>query len=293
MNRGQTQNRALEAAGERGRTVVTMTTLRIGMAQILVEGGQPEANLARAVRQVEEAAAAGCQVVVLPECLDLGWTDPSAHRLAEPIPGARSERLAQAARANRIFVAAGLVERSEQQIFNAAVLLDKAGHICLHHRKINELDIAQDLYATGDRLAVAHTELGVLALNICADNAPDSLAIGQVLARMGAQLLLSPCAWAVTADHDNEQEPYGEMWRNAYGELSRLYHLPVVGVSNVGRLRAGPWQGRKAIGCSLAMGAGGKLLAQGPYGETAEALVVVDMPVRTWNRQRASGATTI
>jgi len=247
------------------------------MAQILVEGGRAEPNLARAVAHIEQAAAHGCRLVVLPECLDLGWTDPSARTLAQPIPGPHSDRLARAARHSGVFVAAGLVERSGERLFNAAVLLDPAGEILLLYRKINELDLAHDLYAVGDRLGVAHTPLGTLGLNICADNFADSLAIGHVLARMGAQVILSPSAWAVEADHDNAATPYGDLWRNSYRELTRLYDLYVIGVSNVGRLTAGPWKGRKVIGCSLAVEPGGMILAAGPYGETAEALVVVEI----------------
>ena len=70
---------------------------RAGMAQILVEGGRPDANLGRAVREIGEDAARGCRLVVLPECLDLGWTDPSARDLARPIPGPHSEPLVRAA----------------------------------------------------------------------------------------------------------------------------------------------------------------------------------------------------
>src|SRR4051812_17424963 len=108
---------------------------RASMAQILVEGGRPEANLGRAVEAIGEAAARGCRLVVLPECLDLGWTDPSARDLARPIPGPHAERLARAARQHRIAVAAGLVERSGDRLYNAAVLLDAEGHLLLHHRK--------------------------------------------------------------------------------------------------------------------------------------------------------------
>jgi len=75
---------------------------RVGMAQILVEGGRFDANLDRAVRAIGEAAAHGCRLVVLPECLDLGWTDPSARELARPIPGPHAERLAEAARAHAL-----------------------------------------------------------------------------------------------------------------------------------------------------------------------------------------------
>ena len=177
--------------------------------------------------------------------MDLGWTDPSARQLAQPIPGPHTQRLAQSAMKTGVFVVAGLVERAGDRLYNAAVLIDPRGQILLVHRKINELDIAHDLYSIGDRLAVVHTELGTLGISICADNFPNSLAIGHVLARMGAQILLSPSAWAMEADH-NIQDPFGERWRRAYGELGRLYDLPVIGVSNVGWLTDGPWKGRKA-----------------------------------------------
>jgi predicted amidohydrolase len=259
---------------------MTIVSYRIGMAQMLVLGAQPAANLDRADAAIHDAAGKGCRLTVLPECMDLGWTDPSARRLAQPIPGPHSQRLAQTAKQTGMFVTAGLVERAGDRLYNAAVLIDPRGQIVLVHRKINELDIAHDLYATGDRLAVAHTELGTLGISVCSDNFPNSLAIGHVLARMGAQLLLSPSAWAVDADHDRFVEPYGECWRRAYAELGRLYDLPVIGVSNVGWLTDGPWKGRKAIGCSLATNNCGEILAEGPYGESAEALIVVDVEMR-------------
>ncbi len=250
----------------------------LGMGQMLVEGGEAEGNLRRATAMIREAARRGCRIVVLPECLDLGWTWPGARELAQPVPGPFSEALAEAAREAGIHVVAGLTERCREKLYNTAVLISPAGEILLKHRKINELSIAHDLYATGDSLAVAQTPLGTVAINICADNFPDSLALAHAQARMGARLLLSPCAWAVDADHDNEREPYGDLWLRSYTTLARLYDMTVVGVSNVGWLREGPWRGRKCIGCSLAVGPGGQVLARGPYGETAEALIVA--PVR-------------
>jgi predicted amidohydrolase len=253
------------------------------MAQMLVVGAQPAVNLQRAVGFIRDAGQQGCRLVVLPECMDLGWTNPSARLLAQPIPGPHSLQLAEAAAKAGIFVVAGLVERAEDRLYNSAVLIDPCGDIVLLHRKINELEIAHDLYSIGDRLAVADTVLGTLGISICADNFPNSLAIGHVLARMGAQLLLSPSAWAVDADHDNQIEPYGARWRQSFGELGRLYDLPVIAVSNVGWLTGGPWKGRKAIGCSLATDRRGQILAQGPYGELAEALIVVDIALRHAN----------
>src|SRR5437867_1537635 len=124
---------------------------RVGMGQVLVEGGQPEANLRRAAAAIRIAAEQGCRLVVLPECLDLGWTDPSARTRAVPIPGPHTDVLARAAREHRIHVVAGLVERAGDHLFNAAVLISPTGQIVLHHRKINELDIGLDLYSVGNR----------------------------------------------------------------------------------------------------------------------------------------------
>ena len=252
---------------------------RLGMAQTLVEGGRPGPNLDRAVAAIGRAADLGCRAVVLPECLDLGWTDPSARDLAQPIPGPHFDRLADAAKGRGVYVAAGLVEHAGPRLYNAGVLIGPAGELLLHHRKINELDIALDLYSVGDRLGVAETDLGTVGLAVCADNFSDSLAVGHVLARMGAQVILSPSAWAVDADHDNARDPYGKLWLDAYTELARLYDVTVIGVSNVGWLTGGPWKGRRCIGCSLAVGPTG-VLAMGPYGDAAEAVTVVEVEPR-------------
>jgi predicted amidohydrolase len=254
--------------------------LRIGMGQMRVEPAEPGRNMERAVGMIREAAAAGCAVVVLPECFDVGWTHPAAKELARPIPGDRSAMLSAAARSTGLWIVAGVTERDGDPIYNSAVLIAPDGAIALRHRKINELDIATSLYATGTGLSVAATSFGSVGVTICADNFPDSLMFGESLARMGAQLILSPCAWAVDADHDNTAEPYGQLWLDAYVPLARAYDVTVIGVSNVGWLTGGPWKGRKCIGCSLAVGPGGDVLARGPYGEDAEALVTVDVAVR-------------
>ena len=72
---------------------------------------------------------------------------------AEAIPdGPTCVAFREAAARAGVLVCAGLVERAGEHVFNAAVLIDADGRVVLHHRKLNELDIAQDLYARGDRL---------------------------------------------------------------------------------------------------------------------------------------------
>ncbi len=254
-------------------------SLKLAMGQMLVEGGRIEENLRRAEQMIERASAARCDVIVLPECLDAGWLDRSASRNAEPIPGPRVERLAAAARRHGVFVAAGLTERDGDRLFNAAVLLGPDGRLLLGHRKINELRFGppHDLYSAGNMLGVVRTEIGCIGLNICADNFRSSLVLGHTLGHMGANLLLSPCAWAVPADHDNIRTPYGGEWIAPYAQLATAHRMTIVGVSNVGRIDSGPWAGRHCIGNSLAVGPDGEVLARGPHGVAAERLIIVSI----------------
>ena len=243
-----------------------------------VEPGQKLANLARAEQCIAQAAGRGAEVVLLPEAMPLGWTHPSARTEADEIPkGESCARLRAAARQHRVFVCAGVIERAGGQCFNSAVLVNPAGEVLLHHRKIHELDIAHDLYVRGDRLAVAETPFGRVGLMICADGFAPGQSISRALALMGARVILSPCAWAVPADHDNEREPYGALWLDNYGPVARDFGISIVGVSNVGPITAGPWQGRKCIGNSLVVGPTGREIARGPFGENAEALLMVDL----------------
>jgi predicted amidohydrolase len=255
--------------------------MKLALAQMLVEPGRPAANLARAEQRIGEAAGRGAGVVLLPECLDCGWTHPSARELAGPVPGGDAcRRLMEAARRHRVFVCAGIVERAGDRLFNAAVLLDPEGRLLLHHRKIHELDFGRELYATGDRLGVADTPFGRIGLMICADGFAPGQVISRTLALMGARIILSPCAWAVPADHDHGREPYGRIWLENYGAVCRETGVTIAGCSNVGEVTAGPWAGRPCIGCSLVIGSQGQPLVRGAYGASAEELIVLDVPPR-------------
>ena len=252
--------------------------MKLALAQMFVEPGHKQGNLSRAERLIAEAASRKAEIVVLPEAMTLGWTHPSARGEADSIPDGEScARLRNAARQHQVFVCAGIVERSGTKIFNAAALLDRNGEVLIHHRKIYELDIAHDLYARGERLSVAETPFGKIGVMICADGFAPGQSISRALALMGAQMILSPCAWAVPADHDNAREPYGQLWLDNYCPVAREFGVMIAGVSNVGPITAGPWQGRKCIGNSLVIGPAGQELARGPYGEQAEVLLMVEV----------------
>lgn len=252
--------------------------MKIALAQMYVAPGELERNLANALKFISQAAEAGADVIVLPEAMTLGWTHESAEFLASEIPGGDAcLTLCRAARENNIFVCAGIIEQSETGIYNSAVLIDASGVVIIHHRKINELDIATHLYQRGDRLSVAQTSLGVLGVMICADALIDENVIAKTLAQMGAKVILSPSAWAVPPDHDNEKDPYGKLWIDVYGEIAREHQVCIIGVSNVGPVTSGAWMNWRCIGNSIAMGSDGQPQVIAPFGENAESLMFVEV----------------
>jgi predicted amidohydrolase len=247
----------------------------LAMVQMTVAGGQQSENLDRAEARIAEAATAGAHVIVLPECLDLGWTHPSSQALAEPIPGGSPyERLAAAARRHDVYVCAGLTERFAACVYNSAVLIDPAGTLLHLHRKIHELDIGKPYYAVGDRLGVVDTDYGRVGVMICADAFAPGQVIARSLALMGARVILSPSAWAISDKVAyGPGNPYGEIWRDNYRPVSADYNVWIAGVSNVGPVSAGPWAGRRCIGASLLYGPGGREVLQGPLGIDADTIL--------------------
>lgn len=251
---------------------------KIALVQMLVAGGAKQENLRRAESAIAAAAAQAAQLVLLPETLDLGWTHPSAKEQAEAIPGGEPfERLSVAAKQHGVFLCAGLTERDRSQVFNSAILLDDSGQLLLKHRKLNELEIGHDVYSQGDRLSVVHTRLGAIGVMICADGFACDHVLSRSLCYMGADIILSPSAWARPATHDNIADPYGSVWREAYFPVARDFSVWFASASCVGPMTAGPWSGRNCIGCSMVVDSEGREVLQGPYGPDADTILYADI----------------
>jgi predicted amidohydrolase len=251
---------------------------KLALVQMNVVGGDRATNLHHAGEMIEKAAARGSRFVLLPEAMDLGWTDPSALTEATPIPGgATIVTLASFARKYSVFICSGLTEKYGDRVFNSAILLDPEGELLLLHRKINELDIGHPYYALGDRLNVCETEYGTIGLMICADASTGDEVIPRALAYMGADVILSPSSWAVPADHDNQEDPYGDMWYQIYSHVARDFRVWIASCSNVGWMTGGPWNGWKGIGCSMVVSPGGEKVLQAPYGEAADTILYVEI----------------
>jgi predicted amidohydrolase len=252
--------------------------MKIGMAQLLVEGGEPERNLERAEKLVRRATDAGCQLVLLPETLDLAWTHPSAFTEAQEIPGRFSDFFCKVARQYSIWLCLGLTEKSGDKRYNTALLIDDKGNIVHKYHKINLLEVEHPYYEPGKSLSVVETPFGNVGINICADNYIDSLHIGYSLAHMGAQIILAPSSWTVDHFITEEMDPYKEKWVKPLSTIAKLYEIPVLSTTSVGYIVGGPYEGKKMVGCSLAVNQHG-IIAQGEFNEFAGDLKVVDVEI--------------
>jgi len=251
---------------------------KLALVQMYVEPGELQRNLSHASDLIREAATGGADIALLPEILDLGWTHPSAKKLAGTIPGGYAfESLTAAAKRNNIWLCCGITERSGELVYNSAVIINNKGELVIRHRKLNELDIAHDVYAQGDRLNVCTTPWGTIGLMICADGTAKDHVLARSLCYMGADVILSPSSWAVPHDHDNQKDPYGKTWRDAYIPVAREFSVWIASASNVGPVTEGLWKNWNCIGCSLIIGPDGKEELMGPYGAHAEKIMYYDI----------------
>jgi predicted amidohydrolase len=257
--------------------------MKIGLCQLLVEGGEPDRNLERAKKLIEKAVEESCDLALLPETLDLAWTHPSVYDEAESIPGSRSDFFCSLAKKHNLWICLGLTELLNGKRYNTAILINNNGEIIHKYHKINLLEVEFPFYEVGQHLSVVDTPFGKIGINICADNYKEALCLGHSLARMGAQIILSPSSWTVDHFVSEEMDPYQDKWISPLSELAILYEIPVISTTSVGYIVGGPYEGKKMIGCSLAVDKYGKV-TQGEFNEFAGDLkiVEVDLGERKW-----------
>src|SRR6476661_8259508 len=106
--------------------------MRVAVAQMEPKLAEHERNLDAALERLEEAAAAGAELLVLPECAIPGYMfDSAAEALpyAEEVPGPCTEALADACGRLGVHVVCGLLEREGDHLHNVAVFVGPDGLI--------------------------------------------------------------------------------------------------------------------------------------------------------------------
>jgi predicted amidohydrolase len=253
--------------------------MRLALAQLLVEGGEAERNFQRAEKLIAQAASESADVILLPETIDFAWTHPRALDEAQYIPGPFSDLFCSWAKQYRIHICVGLTEKTTEGNYNTAIYIDETGAIISKYRKINLLSVEFPYYKIGQNLSVIDTKHGKIGVNICADNYLDGLHIGHTLARMGAQIILSPSSWTVDYSITETDDPYRDKWLKPFKILASYYDIFVASTTCVGYIIDGPYQGKKMVGRSMVVDRNG-IIAQGLFNEFAGDLVVVDLALK-------------
>jgi N-carbamoylputrescine amidase len=222
--------------------MATPQTLTLGLVQMCC-GKDPGENLERAVARVREAAAAGAQVICLPELFRSQYfcqtEDHANFDLAEPIPGPSTEALARVAKESRVVVIGSLFERRAAGIYhNTAVLFDADGSTRGIYRKMHIPDdpaFYEKFYFTPGDLGfkafdTAHGRIGTL---VCWDQwYPEG---ARLTALQGADVLFYPTAigW-----HPAEKAEFGAAQASAWQTIQRAHAIAngvyVAAVNRVG-----------------------------------------------------------
>src|SRR5271157_3983738 len=171
--------------------------VRVAVCQILAIDGDREGNFRRIEYALADAKAKHAQIAAFPESVILGWENPEAHKMANPIPGADSDRIASLAREYQVMIAIGLDEKEDNHLYDSAILVDKSGKLLWKHRKINVLpELMTPPYAQGkpEDIGVVETQFGRIAVLICADTFTDAYL--ERLKELKPDLMLVPYGWA-------------------------------------------------------------------------------------------------
>jgi predicted amidohydrolase len=250
-------------------------TVRLAVCQILVIDSDREGNFRRIEYALEQAEAQHADIALFPESSILGWENPEAHRIAEPIPGKDSDRIAELARRHKVMIAIGLDEKDGEKLYDSAILVDKTGKLLWKHRKINVLaELMTPPYAQGrpEDIGVVDTEFGRLAVLICADTFTDSYL--ERLKALKPDLMLVPYGWAAP----NDQWPeHSKQLEDLVRRRAAQVQCPMAGVDLVGEMTHGPWQGQTYGGSSFVADATGKILLTARDRDTD--LRVIDLAV--------------
>jgi len=179
-----------------------MSTSRIALAQ-MTSTEDFEANLAEATRLVDEAAAAGVQLVAFPEVfLYLGGREGKLKH-ATTVDGPVVARFREAAARHGMMILLGSIHERipgrEDKVFNTSVLIGADGEVLATYRKLKLFDVElpnltikeSDTIEPGDGLPpVVDTPIGKVGLTICFDLRFSDLY--QHLRRKGAEIVFAP-----------------------------------------------------------------------------------------------------
>jgi N-carbamoylputrescine amidase len=260
---------------------------KVGLVQMAMSA-EPDANLRGAVAKVAEAAAAGAQLVCLPELFRSQYfaqrEDPELFDLAEPIPGPSTEALGKAAKRAGVVVIAPVFERRAAGLYhNSAAVIDADGRVVGTYRKMHIPDdpaYYEKFYFTPGDLGFRafDTRVGRIGTLVCWDQwYPEG---ARLTALQGANVLFYPTAigW-----HPKEKASHGAQQLDAWRTIQRSHAIAngcyVAAVNRVGleRLSSGEGDGIEFWGSSFLADPFGAIVAEATNDREAILVGEVDL----------------
>lgn len=255
--------------------------VRIAVAQYEPRVGDLERNRTEAVRWASEAAAAGVNLVVLPELASSGYAfadEAEAQRSAEdPEQGPLARALQAVCAEHGCHVAVGFDESASGARHNSAALIGPSGTLATY-RKLHLFYDEKSWFAPGSELPVVETPIGRIGLIICFDLwFPEA---ARALALAGAEIIAVPTNWVASFK--------ATVWDDrgyCQGDYIAMATAAQNGVVVACADRVGVERGVTFLGASIIVGADGWPVA-GPASRDREELLVGDVDLDDVERAR-------
>jgi predicted amidohydrolase len=257
--------------------------MRLGAVQ-MTSVDDVAANLAAAAALLAEAAAAGAELVGLPENFAYLRREGTPVPCAQGLDGEIVGFLRDAARRHGFWLLGGSFpeDAGEGRVFNTSLLLSPAGEVEAAYRKIHLFDVdlrpqggaefrESACVAPGQEVVVAKTPFGGVGLSVCYDLRFPELYRAQ--SERGVRLLAVPAAFAVETGRD-----HWEVLLRARAIENQAF---VLAPAQCGRHSAE----RSSYGRTLIVDPWGLVLARAPDRPCA---VVADCDLAAQDRLRAS-----
>jgi len=249
--------------------------LKVGLCQVQTEAWAVEENFANALAALEQAAAAGAELAITPECVvhGYGWERPESPRrvidVAETLDSPRIRQVCARARDLALTVVFGFAERNGESVSNSAAVISREGRILDVYRKVHCRDF-EDIgrggwFTPGDRFAALDLPWSEgtyrLGTMICFDR--EVCETVRCLRAVGSQIIACPLACDTVDAAALRNEADNEMITRVRAAENEVF---IAVVNHAGRFNGG----------SFAVGPGGELLHQ--MGEEP-GVAVLDLPV--------------
>jgi len=230
-------------------------------------------NLARQIELVRQAAQSGSKLIVLPECSTTGWcftSSEEARTVAETVPnGPTCSQWQSLCNELNIYIAAGIVEIDDGQLFNTAVLLSPEGFVG-KFRKAHLWALEKGVYTHGDLgFPVFETPLGRIGLHICYDGWFSEAY--RIPALGGADLLCVPANWVPIPEQPTDIPVMANMLVMTHAHMNLMY----IAVAS----RVGIERNQRFIGRSIIADHSGWPLAGPASGEKEEIISAIIDPI--------------